>query len=261
MRHLTIISILLLFYNCSIFNKNKKNETINSKSDIKIVDDISSEDSNSKKTNMLDNSEPFYPVKESLDDIQSQINELRARVIDYETKINIPTINTDMLKMIDYPHLQHEIETTSGNVIRGNILKEDMDKIIIETKIGQITIEKRAVVSVHTLDPLTANLELDQEPTEKKFSDKIRYSGTVSNKGGARADFVRVIFYLWGEDANLIAADSAFVDGATRISNSGIIYDTALYPNESAEYEVDVPIDNADKIQYVTRDIKYHSPN
>ena len=88
MRHLTIISILLLFYNCSIFNKNKKNEIINSKSDVKIIDDISSEDSNSKKTNMLDNSEPFYPVKESLDDIQSQINELRARVIDYETKIN-----------------------------------------------------------------------------------------------------------------------------------------------------------------------------
>ena len=261
MRQLTIAALLLLFYNCSLFNKSKKNEPINNNGDIEIINENTGSDSGEKETNMLDTSEPFYPVKESLDDIQNQINELRARVIDYETKINIPTVNTDMLKMIDYPHLQHEIETTSGNVIRGNILKEDMDKIIIETKIGQITIEKQAVVSVRTLDPLTASLELDQEPEEKKFSDKIRYSGTISNKGGARADFVRVIFYLWGEDANLIAADSAFVDGATRVSNSGIIYDTALYPNESAEYEVDVRIENADNIQYVTRDIKYHNPH
>jgi len=260
MRHLSIIIILLLFIGCSMFNKNKEDNFSEEDNSATIGNEQDYENTQIERTNMLENSEPFYPVKESLDDIQKQINELRARVIDYETKINIPTVNTDMLKMVDYPHLQHEIETTSGNVIRGNILKEDMDKIIIETKIGQITIEKQTVISIRSIEPLTANLELDQEPSEKKFSDKIRYSGTITNKGGARADFVRVIFYLWGEDANLIAADSAFVDGATRISNSGIIYDTALYPNESAEYEVDVSIENSEKIQYVTRDIKYHNP-
>ena len=260
MRHLSIIIILLLFFGCSIFNKNKADNISNEDNYATNIDDSDYSNSQDGGATMLESSEPFYPVKESLDDIQTQINELRARVIDYETKINIPTVNTDMLKMIDYPHLQHEIETSSGNVIRGNILKEDMDKIIIETKIGQITIEKQTVISVRTIEPLTANLELDQEPSEKKFSDKMRYSGTITNKGGARADFVRVIFYLWGEDANLIAADSAFVDGATRISNSGIIYDTVLNPNESAEYEVNVLIENAEKIQYVTRDIKYHNP-
>jgi len=254
-RILLTFSIFLLISNCSIINKNKTKDGVSTESNSQLNEESSN--GATKKSNMLDNAEPFYPVKEDLDDIRNQINDLRARVIDYETKINIPSVNTDMLKMIDFPHLQHEVETDNGNIIRGNILSEDMDKIIIETKIGQITIEKRTVISVRTVEPLTPSIVLDSEPQEKKFADKIRYSGTVTNTGGARADFVRVIFYLWGEDANLIAADSAFVDGATRILNSGIIYDSAINPNESAEYEVDVLIDNTEQIQYVTRDIKF----
>ena len=76
----------------------------------------------------------------------------------------------------------------------------------------------------------------------------------MKNEGLNRANFVRVIFKLWGSETDLIASDSAFVDGSETIYQSGIISDTAIMPGESAEYEVRVFVPRDDRIQYITRD-------
>ena len=39
-----------------------------------------------KHTLFTENAEPFYPVKETVEDIQAQVNELRSRIIDYEER-------------------------------------------------------------------------------------------------------------------------------------------------------------------------------
>ena len=58
-----------------------------------------------KKPAFLETAEPFYPLKETVEDIQTQLDDLRTRVIEYETRVSTPSFNTDVLKMIKVPQL------------------------------------------------------------------------------------------------------------------------------------------------------------
>ena len=83
------------------------------------------------------------------------------------------------------------------------------------------------------------------------------YSGLVKNEGLDRANFVRVVFNLWGSETDLIATDSSFVDGSKIIYQSGIISDTSINPGESADYEVRVFVPRDERVQYITRDVHW----
>ena len=39
-------------------------------------------------SSFLESAEPFYPLKETVEDIQAQLNDLHARVIEYETRVS-----------------------------------------------------------------------------------------------------------------------------------------------------------------------------
>ena len=41
-----------------------------------------------KESSNYSKSKPFYPMDETMDDIQNQINDLKTRVIEYESRIN-----------------------------------------------------------------------------------------------------------------------------------------------------------------------------
>ena len=100
-------------------------------------------------------------------------------------------------------------------------------------------------------------LSFEVEPEQKIFDDKRIFSGTILNEGVRRADFARVVFYLWDENTNLISSDSAFINGSTIQYSSGIITDCALEPSESANYNVGVAISDTANVKYITKEIHF----
>jgi hypothetical protein len=217
------------------------------------------ENSKEKPPTFLETAEPFYPLKETVEDIQTQLDDLRARVIEYETRVSTPSFNTDVLKMIKVPQLKHEINLTNGTLIQGTILQENMDKLIVQTQIGQLTIDKGNVETIQEIAPSNAKIEFSGDAQEKIYDSGKSFSGTVVNNGLQRADFVRVIYNLWGSETDLIASDSSFVEGSGVVYHSGIITDTAMRPGETAEFFVEVKFPKDANVQYITRDIRWDS--
>ena len=134
-----------------------------------------------------------------------------------------------------------------------------MDKLIVQTQIGQLTIDKGNVETIQEIAPSNAKVEFNGDAQEKIYDSGKSFSGTVINNGLQRADFVRIIYNLWGSETDLIASDSSFVEGSGVVYHSGIITDTAVRPGETAEFFVKVKFPKDANVQYVTRDIRWDS--
>ena len=213
---------------------------------------------NNKPNNLfIDDAEPFYPIKETVEDIQNQVNELRSRMIDYEERIASPNLSNSISKLVQIPQLQNEISMNNGTLIQGTILSETIENIIIQTQIGQLTIDKADISNIKEIASIDANVVFTNEPEEKINTNYHIYSGTVQNQGLETASFIRVIFKLWSSETDLIAIDSAFVDGNQIIYHSGINTDTALKPGESGEYVVNIKTPVNSNVQYITRAIHW----
>ena len=249
-KYLKFLFIILLLTGCS-----KKNTDVSPDAD----EAIESSENTEKPPSFLETAEPFYPLKETVEDIQTQLNDLHARVIEYETRVSTPSFNTEVLKMIKVPQLNHEINLTNGTLIQGTIIQENMNQLIVQTQIGQLTIDKGNVEAIKEIAPAMAKIDFDGDADEKIMPESRLYSGTVTNTGLDRADFVRIIYQLWGGETDLISSDSTFIEGAQVVYQSGIITDTALRPGETAEFFLEIKIPSDKKVQYVTRDIHWDS--
>ncbi len=249
-KYLNFLFIILLLAGCS-----KEDKDISPDAD----EAIESSENTEESPSFLETAEPFYPLKETVEDIQTQLNDLHARVIEYETRVSTPSFNTEVLKMIKIPQLNHEINLTNGTLIQGTIIQENMDQLIVQTQIGQLTIDKGNVESIKEIAPATAKIDFDGDADEKIMAESRLYSGTVTNTGLDRADFVRIIYQLWGGETDLISSDSTFIEGAQVVYQSGIITDTALRPGETAEFFLEIKSPSDKKVQYVTRDIHWDS--
>ena len=128
----------------------------------------------------------------------------------------------------------------------------------MKTQIGQIRIEKNDVISIKEIAPNSPSLSFIGEPEQKIFENKRVFSGEVQNDGMRRADFTRVIFYLWDEDTNLISSDSAFIEGTNIQYKSGIITDCTIESGASAKYEVSVPLADTSDVRYITKEIHFN---
>lgn len=212
----------------------------------------------SEQTNLfIENAEPFYPIKETVEDIQDQVNELRSRIVDYEERIASSNLNNNISNIVKIPQLKNEILMNNGTLIQGTILSETIENIIIQTQIGQLTLDKADINNIKEIASIDANVVFTNEPEEKINANYHVYSGTVQNQGLETASFVRIIFKLWSSETELIAVDSSFVDGNQIIYHSGINTDTALKPGESGEYVVNVKTPVNSNVQYITRDIHW----
>ena len=249
-KYLNFLVIILLLTGCS--NKNKE---VSPDTDQGNESSVNTEESPS----FLETAEPFYPLKETVEDIQAQLNDLHARVIEYETRVSTPSFNTEVLKMIKIPQLNHEINLTNGTLIQGTIIQENMDQLIVQTQIGQLTIDKGNVEAIKEIAPATAKIDFVGDADEKNMAESRLYSGTVTNSGLQRADFVRIIYQLWGSETDLISSDSTFIEGTQLVYQSGIITDTALRPGETAEFFLEIKSPSDKNVQYITRDIHWDS--
>ena len=250
MKFLINILLVIFCFNCS-----------SSKPEPSIEENNNSEENTPEEVNknslFIENAEPFYPIKETVEDIQHQVDELRSRIIDYEERIASSHLNNNFNNIIKIPQLKNEILMNNGTLIQGTILSETIENIIIQTQIGQLTLDKSDVNNIKEIASIDANVVFTSEPEEKINANYHIYSGTVQNQGLETASFVRVIFKLWSSETELIAVDSSFVDGNQVIYKSGINTDTALKPGSFGQYVVNVktPIDS--NVQYITRDIRW----
>jgi len=209
------------------------------------------------KKDFLDN-DGFFPTRETLSDIQNQIDDLKVKVLEYESRLNAPQFNTDILKKIKNPDLNHEIQMNNGNVLQGSILEENLDQLIMSTQIGQITLSKSDIEDIRELSPVAPNLEFDGDFNEEIHITKRKFSGSIINNGKLRADFVRVIFTLHAEDTSVIASDSSFVNGSLITYSSGIISDSSVEPSKTVSYNVDVKIPKNSEVSYITKSISFN---
>ena len=210
-----------------------------------------------KTSLFIEDAEPFYPVKETVEDIQSQVDDLRSRIIDYEERLASPNFSNNLSSIIQTPNLKNEILMNNGTLIQGTIVSETIENIIIQTQIGQLTLDKSDISSVKEVASMSADVVFTDEPEEKINANYHIYSGTIQNQGLETASFVRVIFKLWSSETELIAIDSSFIDGSQIIYRSGINTDTALKSGESGEYIVNVKTPINSNVQYITRDIHW----
>lgn len=200
--------------------------------------------------------ESFYPVKKTLEDLRREVNELKGRIVEYEKNVSVPSFNPEVLKMIKKPHLEHRITLSNGTIIHGNILKENSDRMTVETQLGQLTLDKGTIKEVDEAAAPAPDVQLENGmyngPDKINSGLTFIYSGTVINNGLDRADFVRVVCEIMGSDTEVIAADSGFVDGSHRKYSSGVISDCTLEAGERAEFTVMVDVPKDAPYQYET---------
>ena len=246
----SIIILLLGCFNKKNNSKNDADSVIEEESLIEIDTTFLNQES------FLDISQPFYPLQETIDDIQLEMSELRAKILDYESRIQNQDNSLASLHKIQFPHLTHEIELTNGTLVNGNIIQENSDRMIVKTQIGQLTIDKANVATIKNISPNVPEVEFQGDAIDEIHPNNRIFSGVVHNNGFRRADFVRVIYKLWSERTELIGADSSFVEGTKVVYKSGVISDTAMEPGYSAEFIVNVKADSS-LVRYVTREIKW----
>jgi len=249
--YINIILLIVLSFNLSSCSSSKKikseKETKQKTETVKIT--------NSSLFN--EETKPFYTVDPKLEEIESEIAMLKEQVIQYQSQISTPNFNTEVLKLLKNPGIKHEIQLSNGTTIQGVIIYENIDQLIVETKIGQLQINKDEVVSTEDILPPLANLEFVGDATEEVYQSKRAYKGAIKNNGLKRADFARVIYSLHDENSNIIAIDSVFVSGSKYIYNSGIISDAAVNPGDFAEFYVSIDLNSEQEIKYFLRDIRW----
>jgi hypothetical protein len=215
---------------------------------------------NNNKSTLIQDSSPFYPLSQSIADIQTEIIDLKSQIIEYETRLHYPSVNMELLKMVNTPHLKHEITMTNGTIINGTIIFEDTDKMILKTQIGQLTLEKEFIADIQEKAPLQPLIEFTNKEIEERINEdnSISYLGEVVNSGLRRADFVRVIYNFWADDTSPIYSDSTFIQGQNIVYLNGVISDTAIEPAQKGNFEINIQIPDSLNFEYITKDIRWN---
>ncbi len=213
-----------------------------------------------EKGDKLPLGEPFFELKSSVDILHQQVDSLKRVISVYEKgRGPIPTIDEELLNLIKIPQLRHRIELQNGTIVNGEIIQEDDLRIILQTSIGQLAIERDRIVNITDDLPPNAKVELTGEPFVNAFPDREEITGKIKNIGTKRADFVRVIANLWSPTTMLIQKDSVFVTGKKQKYFSGIRADTALEPGSVSEFKLVIPLSEGDKVSYRTYEVRWES--
>ena len=203
--------------------------------------------------------DPFYPMKDKIEDLEFKIDQLRAQVLEYESSLHAPTLNSELLKLIKSPQMQHEIIMDNGTIIQGKIIQENSEILILKTRIGQLKLDKTLIQSINELMPLSPNFIFDEKTIEEKLSSSNKsFNGEILNNGGRRGDFVRVIYKLW-EPTDTIPSiiDSIFISGNNISYTNGIISDACLNPGEKGKFNISINVPDSVDISHWTKEIKF----
>lgn len=231
------------------------NSTLDSEQPLPII-----RDPGNKIVERLENDEPFFEIKSSIDVLRQQVDSLKKIISVYEEgKGSMPNINEELLDLIKIPQLRHRIELQNGTVVNGEIIEEDDLGVIVQTSIGQLAIEKDKIVDIGEDLPPTAKVELINEPFVDIYTDREEIVGSLKNIGTKRADFVRIIANLWSPTTQLLYQDSVFVSGQNTKYYTGIKSVTSLEPGSISEFKITIPLDSKSEVSYRTYEVRWES--
>ena len=201
--------------------------------------------------------EHFFKLEKSVEDVQKEIEVLRTRVMKYEQKDPEPNYTKQLKELINKPPPAHKISLKNGSIIKGTIEKDKLDYLLVDTNVGKLTINKSNIENIDNLILPTPDVIFIGHGQEEVFETHRLFTGKVMNQGSRRGDFVRVIYNLWGDNTQLIRSDSSFVEGTQIIYHSGIVTDTVLEPNQSGQFKVQISIPDSITVTYITRDVRW----
>ena len=202
-------------------------------------------------------SNKFFELEQSMEDIQKEVEMLRNKVIDYEYKPPDSDYTKQLKALIDNPPPAHKISLKNGSIIEGTIEKDKVEYLLVNTEVGLLTLNKSEILGIEDLILPTPELVFIGHGQEEAFESFRLFSGKVMNQGNRRGDFVRVIYSLWGENTQLLGSDSTFIEGSQIIYRSGIVTDSVLEPNQSAQFSLKVAVPDSISVTYVTRDVRW----
>ena len=202
-------------------------------------------------------SNKFFELEQSMEDIQKEVEMLRNKVMDYEYKPPESDYTKQLKALIDNPPPAHKISLKNGSIIEGTIEKDKVEYLLVNTEVGLLTLNKSEILGIEDLILPTPELVFIGHGQEESFESFRLFSGKVMNQGNRRGDFVRVIYSLWGENTQLLGSDSTFIEGSQIIYKSGIVTDSVLEPNQSTQFSLKVAIPDSISVPYVTRDIRW----
>ena len=80
--------------------------------------------------------EHFYKLEKSMEDIQNEVELLRTRVMKYENKFPDPNYTKQLKELIDKPPPAHKISLRNVSIIEGTIEKDKLDYLLLDTDVG-----------------------------------------------------------------------------------------------------------------------------
>jgi hypothetical protein len=203
-----------------------------------------------------ENPERFYSTDEEIRNLKNELKALKQEILMYRSDVNMPKIREEIREMITIPELSHNIILKNGTIVQGNIIEENLEIIQVRTLIGIITLQQQQIKSIEKIKKQEPLLEFDGPVKEMTYEDKKVFTGNVKNSGTQRADYVRVVFLLYDDSANLIQADSSFILGNNMKYHGGIYSSSSLMPEQSGTFQCNVPT-LGKNVSYYTSEIKY----
>ncbi|RKY51300.1 MAG: hypothetical protein DRP86_01735 [Candidatus Neomarinimicrobiota bacterium] len=198
----------------------------------------------------------YYSADEEILQLKNELKALKEEVLMYKAEVNMPKIRNEIREMVTVPELTHQIILKNGTIVQGTIQEENLSEIKVQTLIGIITLQRKQIKNIEPIKKQAPVLEFDGPVKEMIYADKKVFLGKVTNNGNQRADFVRVVFRLYDEGANLIRSDSSFVLGNNMKYPGGIYSSSALLPGNSGNFQCSVPTFDKN-VSYYTSEIKY----
>jgi hypothetical protein len=198
----------------------------------------------------------FYNTEEDIKNLKNELTRLKQEMLMYKSDVNMPKIRQEIRDMVTLPELTHEITLKNGTVVQGKLLQENLDEIQVQTLIGIITLKQNQITNIRETTERKASLEFDGALREMNFSDKKVYIGKVKNTGTDKALFIRIVFRLFDDTANMINTDSCFVLGVETELDGGIYSSSVLLPGQVGDFQCTVPT-LGKNVSYYTTDIKF----
>ncbi|PIS28262.1 MAG: hypothetical protein COT43_06805 [Candidatus Marinimicrobia bacterium CG08_land_8_20_14_0_20_45_22] len=199
----------------------------------------------------------FFETDMTIDQLRKELAEIRKQIHELEITASVPSIRKEINKMIQLPEMKHEILLNNGTIVKGKIVYEDFDKIVVQTQIGELTLSKKEIKVTREAERPQAKCVVVGPITEKIYDNMRVYTGQLKNEGIRRADFPKIIFYLYDEKTNLVATDSMIVPGTYHMFLSGVQTDATIEPGQTFPFECSVSFHEKAPISYYIKKISW----
>lgn len=199
-------------------------------------------------------------LQDKIDELQRTVDELKLRTEKVENQTSINRLRQEIKRLTQGPDEVSEITLQNGTVVVGKIIAENLDRIIVQTPIGQLTLDRTTIKGISEQEKPHAVVVLDGSYEERNYPEKRAYTGQLINNGLRRADFVRVIFRLHDSKTNIIAQDSTFISGEQVSYLSGVVSESALSPGQKGTFYLEVLLPSgvdSRNISYVTYKVRF----